>query len=165
MTDPYMFHQTPAECAKKLIETLPLQPTDRLYEPFRGEGAFYNNFPAANPKDWSEIRQDRDYTAYTQEYDWVITNPPFKLSVNNKHVNAFWYLLDYYTQRAKVGVAFLANDYCLATLTPKRIALLQERGWGITALTICCIKKWRGRYFFIVLQKSPGFVSAIQGTF
>ena len=165
MTETYLFHQTPTECAKKLIETLPLRPTDRLYEPFRGEGAFYNNFPAANQKDWSEIQQGRDYTTYTQEYDWVITNPPFRLDTGNKKVNCFWYLIDYYTQRAKVGVAFLANDYCLATLTPKRIEILQERGWGITALTVCSIKKWRGRYFFIVFQKSPGFVSAIQGTF
>lgn len=149
----YYFHQTPSELAKELITALPLLPTDRLYEPFKGEGAFYNNFPEGNPKDWSEITDGRDYKDYTGEYDWVITNPPFRLLTEDKRVNAFWFLLDYYTQRAKKGVCFLANDKCFGTLTPKRMKLLNERGWYITKLTVCAIKKWAGRYYFFTVEK------------
>jgi hypothetical protein len=151
----YLFHQTPAPLAVELVGQLPIVPTDVLYEPFRGEGAFYNAFPTENPKGWSEIREQRDYKDYTGEYDWVITNPPFRLDEGEKRVNAFWKLLDYYTDRAKKGVAFLANDSCLGTLTPKRVAHLAEKGWGIHHITVCSVKKWRGRYFFIVLKKAP----------
>jgi hypothetical protein len=152
--DTYYFHQTPSELAEALVGKLNLSSTDRLYEPFRGEGAFYNSFPASNPKDWTEITEGRDYKEYTGEYDWVITNPPFSLDTGGKRVNAFWYLIDYYTQRAKKGIAFLANDSCFGTLTPKRIQLLNERGFYISKLVVCSVKKWRGRYYFFVLEKS-----------
>jgi hypothetical protein len=155
MDDEYFFHQTPANLAMQLVETLPLLPTDRLYEPFRGEGAFYNAFPAVNPKDWSEIRFNRDYKDYNEQYDWVITNPPFKLDNGPNRVNAFWTLMDYYTDRANKGVAFLGNDACFGTLTPKRLQQLADKGWAIESITVCNIKKWRGRYFFIVLTKRP----------
>lgn len=149
----YLFHQTPNACAKDLIATLPLTPTDRLYEPFKGEGAFFDNFPETNPKIWSELEEGRDYKDNTEEYDWVITNPPFRLDTGTKRVNAFYYILRYFTERAKKGIAFLANDACFGTLMPKRIQELNQSGWFITKIVVCSIKKWRGRYFFIVLQK------------
>lgn len=151
----YLLHQTPPELCKKLIESLDLATTDRLYEPFKGEGGFYNNFPLTNPKDWSELEQGRDYKDYTEEYDWVITNPPFRLDTGTKRVNSFWFLLDYYSQKAKKGIAFLGNDRCFCCLTPRRLNILKERGWYLQAITVCSVKKWRGRYFFFVLQKKP----------
>ena len=162
----YLFHQTPEELAKALLAKLPIQPTDRLYEPFKGEGAFYNNFPIANPKDWSEITQGRDYKDYTGTYDWVITNPPFRLENDTgKRENAFWKLLNYYTERAEKGIAFLGNDACFCTLTPKRMHILRQRGWGITKVVVCGIKKWRGRYFFLVFQKQAGAFDYCQGLY
>jgi len=149
----YFFHQTPVELASDLIALLPIVPTDRLYEPFKGEGAFYNAFPEENPKHWAEITEGRDYATDTTEYDWVITNPPFRLDTGGKRVNSFWFLLDYFTKKAKKGVAFLANDRCFSTLTPKRIQLLEDRGWSITKLVVSSVKKWRGRYYFFVVEK------------
>ena len=154
----YLFHQTPPECAKDLLAFIPLQPNDRVIEPFKGEGAFFNSFPPHVQKDWAEIEQGKDYTDISGEYDWVITNPPFRLNTNGTRVNSFWYLLDYFTQRAKKGIAFLANDACFGTLTPKRQQILKDRGWGITKIVVCSVKKWRGRYFFIVLEKKQGFI-------
>lgn len=155
----YDFHQTPAACAKDLIAFVPLVEGDRVVEPFKGEGAFYNNFPDFVSKDWAELEQGKDYRELTGEYDWVITNPPFKLDTGAKKVNAFWFLLDYYSQRAKKGIAFLGNDSCFSTLTPIRQAILRQRGWRMTKVVVCSIKKWRGRYFFFVLQKEgQGFM-------
>lgn len=153
----YLFHQTPAECAKDLLAFISLQPNDKVIEPFKGEGAFYNNFPNYVHKEWAELEQGRDYKDISGEYDWVITNPPFRLQTGNKRVNSFWFLLDYFSTRAKKGIAFLGNDTCFSTLTPKRMALLKQRGWSITKIIVCSIKKWRGRYFFIILEKKDGF--------
>lgn len=148
----YLFHQTPKDLAKDLIAFVPLKEGDRVIEPFKGEGAFYDNFPSYVIKDWAEIEQGKDYTVL-ENYDWVITNPPFRLDTNGKRVNSFWYLLDYYSTRAKKGIAFLGNDSCFSTLTPKRQVILQERGWKMTKVVVCSVKKWRGRYFFFILQK------------
>jgi hypothetical protein len=149
----YQLHQTPAECAKDLIAFIPLVAGDIVLEPFRGEGAFYNNFPDNVIKGWAEIKEGRDYTELVGGYDWVITNPPFKLDTGQKKVNSFWFLLDYFSQRARKGIAFLGNDRCFSVLTPKRMDLLKQRGFKIVKIVVCSIKKWRGRYFFIVLQK------------
>lgn len=162
----YQHHQTPLELARLLIPQTPITNNDILFEPFKGEGAFYNNFPAQNQKVWTEIREGRDYTTDVGQYDWVITNPPFKLDGAGGRTNAFWFLLDYFTDRARKGVAFLANDACFCTLTPNRLAKLEEKGWGITKLVVTAVKKWRGRYFYIVLERGrPTTVSYIPGNF
>ena len=157
MTDEtYQLHQTPKELAKDLMAFIPLIPGDVVVEPFRGEGAFYNNFPNHVVKDWAEIREGKDYKDIVGGYDWVITNPPFRLPTDGKRVNSFWFLLDYYTQRARKGIAFLGNDSCFCTLTPKRQGILKDRGWKMTKVVVCSVKKWRGRYFFFILQKEGG---------
>jgi Poxvirus A32 protein len=159
----YYFHQTPPECAKECIARVPIVAGDRVLEPFCGEGAFYDNLPDFVKKDWCEITRGRDFQEYDKEYDWVITNPPFRLDEGDKKVNAFWFLLDFYTQRAKKGVAFLCSEVCLRTLTPLRLQVLKDRNWAITSLTTFSIQKWRGRYYLIVFQPNMtsimGFVS------
>lgn len=152
--DAYTFHQTPVELARDIItkyNTL-FKDGDVLYEPFKGEGSFYDNFPERCSKKWSEIRQNKDYTSET-EYDWVITNPPFRLeNKDNKRRNSIWELIDYFSTTAKKGIVFLVNDNSMSTLTPRRQNILRERGWGLTHLTMCNVKKWRGRYFIMVFQ-------------
>lgn len=145
----YYFHQTPRDCARDLISLIPLIEGDKVLEPFAGEGAFYDQLPEFVEKDWCEIERGRDYKDYDKEFDWVITNPPFKLDGKNM----IWFLIDYYTQRAKKGVAFFVSDYGFSTITPLRQAILKERGWGLTGITMVNVKKWRGRYFLLVLQK------------
>lgn len=162
----YLFHQTPKELAKDLMNFVPLVASDRVIEPFKGEGAFYDAFPVFVNKDWAELEQGKDYRELTGEYDWVITNPPFRLETNGKRVNSFWFLIDYYTQRAKKGIAFLGNDACFSTLTPRRQAILKERGWRMTKVVVCSIKKWRGRYFFFILQKEgQGFMDFLPNNY
>jgi len=160
--DVYQFHQTPEELAIDLIAKVPIEPGDLIHEPFKGEGAFYNNLP--EPKDWAEIEQGKDYKELG-ECDWVITNPPFRLETNKGRVNAFWFLLDYFSTKTKKGIALLGNDRCLSALTPRRLHILKERGWGITNITVCGIKKWRGRYFFIQFQKTDSCVDFLSKTY
>lgn len=156
MDDIYYFHQTPSSLAKDLVALTPISTGDKLFEPFAGENAFYNNFPDTHEKDWAEITRGRDYKDAVVDYDWVITNPPFRLEqTEGRRINAFWLLLDYYTTRARKGIAFLVNDKCFSALTPNRMELLKTRGWGITKIVVCAVKKWRGRYFYVIVQKSP----------
>ena len=150
----YLFHQTPEELCKKLIKYVPYEEGDVLLEPFKGEGGFYNNFPTNTINEWCELQQGRCYTSYTGKIDWVITNPPFKLETGNKRVNSFYYLLNYYADRAEKGICFLANHSCWGTLTPIRITELNKRGWYLQKAVICNVKKWSGRYYFIIFTKT-----------
>jgi len=162
----YYFHQTPEELCKKLIAEVPLVEGDKVLEPFRGEGYFYNNLPNHIEKDWCEIVDGRDYKDYDKEIDWVISNPPFRLQEGEKRENAFWKLLKYYTSRANKGIAFLGNDYCFGTLTPRRLKELNGIGWFIHSISCCAVKKWRGRYFWIILKKEPcNFYRYIEGNY
>jgi hypothetical protein len=164
--DIYYFHQTPPELAKLLIEKIGLQDGDTVLEPFRGEKAFYDNFPSNVVKEWTEVEEGRDYTSHEGMVDWVITNPPFRLESKVGRVNAFWYLLNYYTDKANKGIAFLANDTCFSTLTPKRIKMLNEKGWFLKKMITSSVKRWRGRYLFLIFTKEKcDFHEALIGNF
>jgi type I restriction-modification system DNA methylase subunit len=164
--DIYYFHQTPVELCKELIKHVPIIAGDKVLEPFRGEGGFYNTFPDYVEKDWCEIVDGRNYKDYDKEFDWVISNPPFKLEENEKRENAFYKLLKFYTGKANKGIAFLGNDYCFGTLTPNRLKDLNDSGWYIHNIICCGVKKWRGRYFFIILKKEySDFYKYIHGNF
>lgn len=163
----YYFHQTPADLAKDILQKHDalFQEGDVLYEPFKGEGAFFNHFPTRCEKKWAEIVEGKDYQTES-DYDWVITNPPFRLEGQTGRRNAFFELLDYFSKKAKKGIVFLGNDYCLGTLTPRRQAILRQRGWGLTHITSCNVKKWRGRYYVLVFQPNkPSILDCLDKTY
>ena len=166
-TEVYQFHQTPPALAKELVKFVPLQPNDTVCEPFRGEGAFYNHFPAFVQKDWAEIQQGKDYKDISGQYDWMITNPPFRLQEEGgQKTNAFWKLLDWASKKCRKGLGFLGNRECFCALTPKRLTLLEARGFYLTKLVICNVKKWHGRYYFVVFEKrNPAFLAYLEETF
>ena len=150
----YYFHQTPESACIELIKEIPLEENDRVLEAFRGEGALYNNLPPFVIRDWCEILEGRDFKDYIEPIDWVVSNPPFRLESKTGRVNSFYYLIDYYASRVNKGIAFLGNDSCFSTLTPKRLHELQEKhNLHIHKIIVCNIKKWRGRYFFIIFKK------------
>jgi hypothetical protein len=62
---------TKPELARRLIDHF--RPTGRMLDPCRGDGAFYDYLP--EPRDWCEIRQGRDFRAWNQPIDWILTNP------------------------------------------------------------------------------------------
>lgn len=165
--DTYFFHQTPEELAIKLINKVELIEGDSVLEPFKGEGAFYNNLPDKVVKYYTEIEEGLDYKDFIDTVDWVISNPPFRLETGNERVNSFYYLIDYYSSRVNKGIAFLGNDYCLSTLTPKRLKQLEGKNIYLHNITVCNIKKWRGRYFFLIFKKNQisNFLNYIEGSF
>jgi len=166
-TEEYYFHQTPEELCKELIKKVDMISGDSILEPFKGEGNFYNNLPNDIIKYYCEIEEGLDFRSFNNNVDWVITNPPFRLvDENNKRVNSFYYLLNYYADKVNKGICFLGNDFCLATLTPKRIKELNDKGLYLHKIIVCSIKKWRGRYFFMIFKKEQSnFIDYINGSF
>jgi hypothetical protein len=162
----YYFHQTPEELAKKLILEVELKEGDKVLEPFKGEGSFYNNFPNNIEKFYTEIEEGKDFREFKEEVDWVISNPPFRLQNGAKRENAFFQIVKHFSTQVRKGMAFLGNDYCLSTLTPKRLKELNQQGLYINKIFVCNVKAWRGRYFFIIFKKTnPNFYSYIEGSF
>jgi len=69
-------HTNP-ELARAIIEHF--QPTGKIIDPCRGTGAFFEHLPPGS--DWCEVTEGRDLLAYTEQVDWVISNPPWSAKV------------------------------------------------------------------------------------
>lgn len=68
---------TPLPIAKRIIDLFPLY--GKVLDPFKGGGAFYNQYPDFVDKDWCEIDEGRDFFDYTEKVDWIISNPPYSI--------------------------------------------------------------------------------------
>ncbi|OUX44535.1 MAG: hypothetical protein CBE21_00715 [Proteobacteria bacterium TMED261] len=55
------------------------QPTGKMLEPCRGDGAFYNELQNHGDTDWCELTEGKDFLDYNGKVDWIITNPPFSI--------------------------------------------------------------------------------------
>lgn len=65
--------QTPEWVASDLIRYF--QPSGRILEPCRGDGAIYKHMPDNSL--WCEILEGRDFFDFNERVDWIITNPPY----------------------------------------------------------------------------------------
>jgi hypothetical protein len=52
------------------------QPTGRVLDPCKGNGAFLKHMPGA---EWCEIREGRDFFAWHDRVDWLVSNPPYSI--------------------------------------------------------------------------------------
>lgn len=68
---------TPPHIAKRIIEQLPIDFLDAILDPFKGEGAFYDQFPETLHKYWCEIDEGRDFFDFDTPVDWIVSNPPY----------------------------------------------------------------------------------------
>lgn len=153
--DVYFFHQTPITLCKELMKYVSYEDGDILFEPFKGEGNFYNCFPTSTTNVWTEIEEGRCYTSYRDKIDWVITNPPFRIIENGKRENTFYKVLNYFADRAEKGICILGNFSCFFALTPKRMSELNKKGFYLNQVVLCNVKAWKGRYYFMIFTKEP----------
>lgn len=126
------------DCLK--LTTPFLDKSDFLLEPFSGQDAFYNEFPASNPKDWCEINRGRDYLTSNIKCDWVITNPPY--SIFNDFLPKLF--------ECKKGFCLLVNNL---TITPPRLDTINQHGFYISLIYFFAIREWFGRQFYYVFEK------------
>ncbi|MEE1029472.1 MAG: hypothetical protein UIC65_00445 [Alphaproteobacteria bacterium] len=68
---------TPRHIAKRIIDSLPINNYDTVLDPFKGEGAFYDQYPETMNKHWCEIKDGKDFFDFQEQVDWIISNPPY----------------------------------------------------------------------------------------
>jgi len=133
---------TPSELVKDCLKLVPIVPTDILLDPFLGDGAFYNQYPKDNVKDWCEIQKDRDFFKYNKKVDWIVSNPPFS-KLND--------VLDHCCLITNKGFGLIMLCYAL---TLPRINRMREKGYKITNLMWFNVKNWFGFLcVFVVFSK------------
>lgn len=145
----YFLNQSPPELCLDLIEYIPIEFGDTVWEPFAGEKAFYNAIRKKTQRvEWSEIEDGKDYKDISDQFDWIVTNPPFN------GTGSFSKLLMELAPRCGKGIAFLGNQYCFTSLTPKRLKLLEDKGLCLSKIVVCNIKKWFGKYYLMVFTRT-----------
>ena len=139
---------TKATMAKDLIKRVPFADGDIVLEPCKGDGAFFDNFPDNVEKKWCEINEGRDFFEFEGEVDWVLSNPPF---VPRK---LFWDFMEKSMDITRKGIYWLINLSSLNVFTPRRLQIMQDKGWYIQSFHIVADKRWYGRYVFLEITKS-----------
>jgi hypothetical protein len=66
---------TPDWVAKDMVEYF--KPTGKILEPCFGDGVFIRYLPKGT--EWCEIDKGRDFFAWNEQVDWMISNPPYSL--------------------------------------------------------------------------------------
>lgn len=68
---------TKPEMAKHLLSLVSFMDGDKVMEPCKGKGAFYDNLPSNVEKLYCEINEGKDYLTQEVEVDITLSNPPF----------------------------------------------------------------------------------------
>lgn len=113
---------TPPDLAKKLIEITDITPDLHLYDPFMGEGVFYDNYPAENTKKWAEITKGRDFFQDNEKIDFIISNPPFSMLTD---------ILIHSSNICRSGFGYIMPSYALSY---SRIMKIREYGFSISKI-------------------------------
>jgi hypothetical protein len=142
-------HYTPEPLARRLVRLVPVGPDDVVLDPAAGKTRIFVKSIAARRILYCEVDEGMDFMSHSLDYDWAITNPPYHL---------LWKFIDKTSQEARKGFAFLVNINGINTLTPKRLALLEQRRFHMRSLHVCNVKQWMGRYYFYVFRRDVGAI-------
>lgn len=52
-------------------------PRGLCLDPCRGNGAFFDQLPKKS--EWCEISEGKDFFAYSNRVDWIVSNPPYSI--------------------------------------------------------------------------------------
>ena len=120
---------------------IPLDDSDFVVDAGSGnQKVWYNNIPTDN-KDDVEIEDGRDFLLYDKKVDWVSGNPPFDK------------IIDFIFKSSEIsrkGFAFVMGPNRINQLTPVRLDKLAAKGFFINRIHIFTVKKWFGRYYFLI---------------
>jgi hypothetical protein len=124
---------TPQELANRLIKLVPIVSGDIVLDNASSNPAFYN---AGCNKKTKEFFKEKE-----QSCDWAITNPPYSK------------IDEWFEHSTKVCIKGFAYLLAFHNITPKRIKLCEDSGFGITKIHLCKVYHWFGISAFVVFQK------------
>jgi len=131
---------TPLSVAKLMIDLCDIQPNDKVLDPSKGAGVFYDNLGDCI-KDYCEITEDKDFFKYDKPVDIIVGNPPYSLwnkwleHTKKLNPNKFCYIFGVYN------------------LTPPRLNVIFEAGYIITKFHICKVDWWFSPSFIVLFEK------------
>ena len=139
-------HYTPLDLARRLVALVPLRDNDAVVDPAAGKNlVFYRVLPAVQESvRHRERRRLSGIVADIRLGDYQSAN------------HLLWKFIEKSSSEARKGFAFLVNINGINTLTPKRLAYLQEQGFHMRHLHVVNVKAWMGRYYFYVFGRNPG---------
>ena len=136
---------TPESLVIDLLKKVPIIEGDIVIDAGSGDRkVWFNNIPSSK-KIESEIKDGSDFLKINKEVDWSIGNPPF------------WEFIPFIFKASEIsrkGFAFLTNHSRINQITPVRLRKLEEKGFYLSSITIFAVKKWFGRYYFLVFTKT-----------
>jgi len=76
------FYPTPGYTIDSMLNLINWNEVNTFLEPCKGDNAIYNKVPDTVDKHWCELSLGRDYleSIESQEYDLIVTNPPFSIA-------------------------------------------------------------------------------------
>ena len=144
---------TPLPIAKLMIEMCGIQENEKVLDPSYGAGAFYNQFPKC-VADYNEINEDRDFFKNENVYDVIIGNPPYSK----------------WTKWIEHTLKICKNRFCYIfgaqSLTPNRIKMIHEAGFGITKMHLVKVAWYMSQSYIILCEKGKSsIITVTPGTF
>ena len=132
---------TPQSVALQMITMCDIKVNQKVLDPSRGEGVFYDNLPENCLKSFCEITENKDFFAETGKYDLIIGNPPYSkwdewLNHTMTLTDKFCYIFGY------------------LNFTSKRIRNIQNKGYGIVKIHMIKIDWWFNESFIVVFEKN-----------
>jgi hypothetical protein len=132
---------TPINLVNKHISMIDYIESDIWYDPFYGEGAYYNNFPTVN-KIWTEISKGKDFFSFTEKCDIICSNPPYSI------------LDDVLKKSVELNPKCISYLIAMHNLTPTRIEYMNNNGYYLNKLHMMKVRGWYGFSCIVVFQKN-----------
>jgi len=145
------------ELTEQLLEKIPFENGDVLYDPWSNLTTFHDNFPRHLHHD---RRSTDTFFEYPKKVDWLIGQPPHvvtQLVKDEKY--CFYDLCEWIASQDRVekGFCLVVNYVSYLSITPNRLEQLANHGFHLKKQVMCNIKAQRGRSFFMMFMKEDVF--------
>ena len=131
---------TPKILAKKMIDMCEIKPEDKVLDPSKGGGIFYDNLPECI-KSYCEIEEGIDFFDYEGDVDVIVGNPPYSLW--GKWID----------KTIALNPKKICYIFGVWNLTPPRLKNLQDKGYNLQKLVFAKVDWWMSPSFMILFEK------------
>lgn len=141
---------TPLPVAELMINMCDIQENEKVLDPSKGKGVFYDNLPDNCIKSFCEITENKDFFDCNDRFDLIIGNPPFSM----------W---DKWLKHTTT----LTNKICyiigILNFTQKRLKIMEDAGFGLTKLHLLKINGWFGTSVICIFEKDKESIMTYSG--